>query len=175
MSADPTSTARSDSDRARGSALAHVIFNALLAIGFALLFWRAGDLPASMWEPLGSGSFPRLVLGALICFNLAIIVEQLRRLPHTSALAPGSIRRWLWQHRLALAVLALLTLYLLALPWLGFALASLSFLLATQILLGARSPRRLGVAGVIALVFSFGLAWVFADVFGIMLPAGVLG
>lgn len=175
MSAGHTSATRSESDRARGSALAHIVFNALLAVGFALLFWRADDLPASMWEPLGSGSFPRLVLGTLILFNLAIIVEQLRLLPGSAAIPKAALRQWLWQHRLAFAVLGLFAGYIATLAWLGFAVASLLFLLLTQVLLGARTPRRLGVAVAISLVFSFGLAWLFASVFSIMLPTGVLG
>ncbi len=49
----------------RGGPLAHVLLNIALAALFTALFVRAQALPSSMWEPLGSGSFPRLVLAAL--------------------------------------------------------------------------------------------------------------
>jgi len=166
----PQGAAGTGNDRRRAQAMGHIAFNTALAVGFGLLYWRAESLPSSMWEPLGSGSFPKLTLGGLICFNLAIIVQQTRRLIATSALPNGAIRAWLWSHRLAFVVLALFAAYVLAMPWVGFMWASLAFLAATQMALGARSRRALIAVAVISLIFSFGIALLFGDVFNIMLP-----
>ncbi|WP_110686313.1 tripartite tricarboxylate transporter TctB family protein [Salinicola aestuarinus] len=157
-----------------GQALANAVLNAVLAALFAALFVQADALPSSMWEPLGSGSFPRLVLAALVVFNVLILVQSvlsLRR--HDPAGGPGMIA-WCLQRRLAFATLAAFTLYALLMPWLGFPLASLLFLAGVQWTLGARRGKRLAIALVVSVVFSLGLYWLFGEVFRISLPAGRL-
>ncbi|MDA3919433.1 MAG: tripartite tricarboxylate transporter TctB family protein [Salinisphaera sp.] len=154
----------------RAQALGHIVFNGVLLSVFALLYFRAESLPASMWEPLGSGSFPKLALGVLMVFNVALIAQQAFRLWASSALPHHSVRHWLWRHRLAFVVLALFALYTLALPWVGFGWASMAFLLVTQLALGGRGPRALIAVVLVSLVFSFGLSMLFGDVFNIILP-----
>lgn len=159
----------------RGEPVAHLVLNGILALLFVGLFLRAGELPSSMWEPLGSGSFPRLILAILVLINLAIMLKEARRLRTLQPGEPGMVVQWLRRHRLAFGVLVLLGAYILCLPWLGFALASLCFLLAGQWLLGARTARGLGIALIIALCFSFGIDLLFREVFVISLPRGLLG
>lgn len=159
----------------RGKALANVIFNVCLAALFSALFIQAGDLPSSMWEPLGSGSFPRLVLGTLVIFNVALVIQSTNAWRRTAPTEHDiGFVGWLFQRRLALATLAAFALYALAMPWLGFALASFCFLLAVQVILGARRGRRLLTALIIAVVFSIGLYMLFSHVFLISLPPGRL-
>jgi hypothetical protein len=158
----------------RGKALANVIFNAGLAALFVGLFIQAGDLPSSMWEPLGAGSFPRLILGALVVFNLAIMVQSMMALRGTDRAASAGARQWFLQRRLAFATLAAFAIYALSMPWIGFAMASLLFLLAVQFILGARRGRRLLIAAIIAATFGLGLYALFSHVFLISLPSGRL-
>lgn len=158
----------------RGKALANVIFNAGLAALFVGLFIQAGDLPSSMWEPLGAGSFPRLILGALVVFNLAIMVQSMMALRGTDRATSAGAREWFLQRRLAFATLAAFAIYALSMPWIGFAIASLLFLLAVQFILGARRGRRLLIAAIIAAIFGLGLYALFSHVFLISLPSGRL-
>lgn len=159
----------------RGKALANIIFNVCLGALFLALFVQAGDLPSSMWEPLGSGSFPRLVLGTLVIFNVALVIQSANTWRHTPSTSNDvGLLGWLHQRRLALATLAAFALYAVTMPWLGFALASFCFLLAVQVILGARRGRRLLVALIIAGVFSIGLDLLFRHVFLISLPQGRL-
>lgn len=158
----------------RGKALANLIFNAALAALFVGLFVQAGDLPSSMWEPLGAGSFPRLILGALVIFNLAIVVQSALALRQADPATRVGAGRWFVQRRLAFATLAAFCVYALLMPWIGFALASLLFLLAVQVILGARRGRRLLIACLVAAVFGLGLYALFSHVFLISLPAGHL-
>lgn len=161
-----------DTNTRRANALAHLVLNGILAALFVALFVHAGALPSSAWEPLGSGSFPRLVLAVLILINLAIMIHEWRRYRTEKAAAPGLVKRWLWRHRLAFGVLALFALYIAGVPALGFRLASLLFLALAQLMLGVRRPRSLAIAAVIAVTFSFGIDWLFRDVFIISLPRG---
>ncbi|MDR9440252.1 MAG: tripartite tricarboxylate transporter TctB family protein [Halomonas sp.] len=175
-----THHARSSDDRAyldalRAKAWGHILFNALLALLFAYMFVRAGDLPSSMWEPMGAGTFPRLVLALLVIFNVMIIAQELPILKRTSTLSSGAVRDWLLHHRLAFGVLLLFGLLTAAVPVVGFRWASFPFLVACQYLLGARSGRALIIAALIALALSFGLDSLFRHVFTISLPRGIWG
>ena len=175
---DASRQARSPSDRARqdetrAKAMGHIVLNAILAILFIFLFLQAGSLPSSMWEPLGSGTFPRMVLGALIVFNGMIIVTEIRHFFTTQALPAKALTGWCWQHRLAFGVLGLFALFILAVPIVGFRWASLPFLVACQYLLGARQLRGILIAFAVALVMSFGIEALFRDVFTISLPRGM--
>nr|WP_300315844.1 tripartite tricarboxylate transporter TctB family protein [Halomonas sp.] len=177
---DATRNARSLDDRAhldakRAKAWGHIIFNALLALLFAFMFVRAGDLPSSMWEPMGAGTFPRIVLALLVVFNLMIIIKELPDIKQTSALSQGAVGDWLKQHRLAFGVLILFGLMTAAVPIVGFRWASLPFLIGCQYLLGARSAKALIIAVVIAVALSFGLESLFRHVFTISLPRGMWG
>lgn len=164
-----------DPDTRRANALAHLLLNGSLLVLFAALFVHAGALPSSMWEPLGSGSFPRLVLAVLMVINLGIMAQEWRRYRGAPSASAGLVKRWLWRHRLALGVLALFALYIVGVPTLlGFRLTSLAFLVLVQLALGVRRPRSLAIAAVIAVTFSFGLDWLFRDVFIISLPRGPL-
>ncbi|GHB20629.1 tripartite tricarboxylate transporter TctB family protein [Salinicola rhizosphaerae] len=171
---EATSRSEREVDHARGKALANTLFNVALAALFSALFVQAGELPSSMWEPLGAGSFPRLVLGALVVFNLALIVQSIglyRRAPQQRSVG---FARWCHERRLAFGTLFAFAIYALTMPWIGFMLASLAFLLTVQWLLGARHGRRLVVAIVVAIVFSVGLYALFSHVFLISLPKGRL-
>ena len=159
----------------RSAPLAHMIFNAAMAVLFAALFLRAGELPSSMWEPLGASSFPRLVLALLILINLAIVAKEWRAFAARSPAERGLVARWAWRHRLAFGALGLFALFIFAVPWLGFAWAALVFLMLGQWLLGARSLKGLIIALVVALVFSFGVETLFREVFVISLPRGLFG
>lgn len=144
----------------------------VVAIG---LFFNARGLPTTRWEVLGAGAFPQLVFGLLAVLATVGLVGDLRRLPRGALRRfGGSITVWLRRHYLVVAMFLLLGVYLLLLRTLGFPWSTFGFLLATQALLAPRTPRTLALALVIALVFSFGLNWVFAEIFNVFLPrAGV--
>jgi hypothetical protein len=165
MSAEPDAAAR-------GSRSGQLVSYAGIFALAAWLFWEAGDLPASRWEPLGAGTFPRLVLGALALLAGTALVREFalwRREGGAGRVAPAAA---LVRYRLVAAVLVLFVAYVAALPHLGFALASFAFLLVTQLILGPKTPRAIALMAVVALAFSFGLNWLFAEAFNVFLPRG---
>jgi putative tricarboxylic transport membrane protein len=158
----------------RAKAIGHIVFNLILLGIVAAMFIQAGHLPSSAWEPIGSGTFPRLLLGVLAVLSAIVIIKELASLRQSPALPSGSVVAWCWQHRLAFGVLGLFALYAVAVPMLGFRWATLPFVLACQVLLGARTRRQLGIALIVALVMSLGLDLLFRHVFSISLPRGRL-
>ncbi|HEX2256238.1 MAG TPA: tripartite tricarboxylate transporter TctB family protein [Afifellaceae bacterium] len=140
------------------------------------LYVVAGDLPASRWEPLGAGAFPRLVVATLAFFCAVATIHSVRKLARSSQWAePGAgARVWLARHRLVLALLVGFGVYLAVIAQLGFTLSSFLFLLFAQILLAPRTWQAWAVALAIAIVFSWGVNLLFAEVFQIFLPRGQL-
>lgn len=158
----------------RGGRPGQLVSYAVILAVAAWLFWEAGDLPASRWEPLGAGTFPRLVLGALALLAATALVREFRLWRREGAAVRPALWPVLVRYRLVVAVLGFFLAYVAAMPQLGFSLASLVFLFATQLVLGPKTPRAIAVMAVVALVFSFGLNWLFAEAFNVFLPRGRL-
>jgi len=58
---------------------------------------------------------------------------------------------------------------------LGFSIATFLFLLVAQLIAAPRDRRTIVTALLVAVVFSFGLNWLFAEGFTVFLPRGLLG
>jgi putative tricarboxylic transport membrane protein len=140
------------------------------------LYLVARDLPASRWEPLGAGAFPKLVLGTLALFCAIAAVHSIRKLVTSSQWAePGAgARAWLVRHRFVVILFAGFGIYLAAIAQLGFTLASFAFLLFAQVLLAPRRWQSWVIALAIAAIFSWGVNLLFAEVFDVFLPRGRL-
>lgn len=107
---------------------------------------------------LGPGFWPRLVLAGL---GLACLLKALgdwrRGTPDPAAGAAMEPASEISRARLA-AGIALIVLYVLAAPWLGFMLATTAFIAAFMALAGARSPLAItanAVAGTAILLYAF--------------------
>lgn len=141
----------------------------------AALFVSAGRIPSSRFETLGAGAFPRFVFGAICLVAVIAIVDALRKIPRGAWANFGKeCLAWAKRCHLVFVCLAAFSLYIVGLPILGFSIASFIFVLGLQVILMPRRPVALLVAVVVALMFSFGLNWLFAEVFTVFLPRGVL-
>ncbi|TAM87583.1 MAG: tripartite tricarboxylate transporter TctB family protein [Candidimonas sp.] len=159
---------------ARAKAVADILFNAALLVLGATMFVMAGSLPSPRFGVLGPAAFPRMVIVVMVCFNIAIIAMEARRLARTLPLPAQFHRSWLWRNRLMLGTLVLFSAYVVAVPVAGFGWATFVFILATEFLLGFRHGwRRIVIAILISLAFSFGMDWVFNHIFSIFLPTGM--
>lgn len=149
----------------------------VLLIAAAGLYVAAIGLPVSRWEPLGAGAFPKLVMGLLAGLCLVAIVLSARRLSRWGVPKgwTARIRAFIVAHRLVLLVFLAFGLYLAGLRTLGFSIATFLFLLVAQLIVAPRDRRTIVTALVIAIIFSFGLNWLFAEGFTVFLPRGLLG
>jgi hypothetical protein len=149
-----------------------VAYVALFAVS-AALFLEAAGLPVSRFERLGAGAFPMIVHGTLMALLLGAIVATIRRLPRAAyARFAADVRDWAVARRLVFFLFACLGLYLAVMPVVGFAPATFVFLAVMQGVLAPKTPVALGTTLVLALVFSYGLNWLFAEVFNVFLPRG---
>ncbi len=165
--------ARGPEERKEAGEVARLISYAVLLVTAVLLYVEATGLPTSRWGVLGAGAFPKLVLGALAVLALVAIIDSVRKL--RAAGWPGfgwAVVWWLRARRLVIFLFVLLAVYLWAVPWVGFSIATFVFLLVAQTLLAPRTWFAAGVGLVIAVLFSFGMNWLFAEVFLVFLPRG---
>ncbi len=119
--------------------------------------------------PIGPGFYPRLVLGLTAVFALALLVTdaiaQRRRQPAMEAERPN--------YRRVVLLFLVFFLYVAALPWLGYRVATFLFVAGAQAVLDLPRDRRqwivlLGVALVTAAVTYF----VFEHYLTVLLPRG---
>ena len=144
----------------------------LLALS-AGLFLEAWAIPTSRFEALGAGAFPMLVHACLSLLLVASIAGSLRRIPIDAyGRFAGAAAAWAREKRLVLVLFACLAVYVGAMPLIGYPVATLLFLIVLQITLAPKTRAALAVALVLSLVFSFGLNWLFAEVFNVFLPRG---
>jgi hypothetical protein len=146
---------------------------ALLAVSVGL-FLEARTIPTSRFEVLGAGAFPMLVHGTLIALLLIAIAGSVRKIPgdaygRVSALITDLIRA----RRLVFAVLVCLAIYLWFMPVVGYPIATFAFLVVLQITLAPKTRKAAAIAITLSLIFSFGLNWLFAEVFNVFLPRGL--
>jgi putative tricarboxylic transport membrane protein len=102
---------------------------------------------------LGPGFWPRLVLSGLALACLGKLAGEWRRRAGADAAALVPI-----SHARLVAAVALILLYALATPAIGFALASVAFIAAFMALAGARSPLVIAanaLGGTVVLLYTF--------------------
>jgi hypothetical protein len=145
---------------------------AILAVSVGL-FLEARTIPTSRFEVLGAGAFPMLVHGVLILLLVSAIVGSVRTIP-TGAYGrfAAQASEWAKARRLVFVLFGCLAAYLFAMPVIGYPIATFAFLVVFQIILAPKTRKAFGIALVLALIFSFGLNWLFAEVFNVFLPRG---
>ena len=138
-----------------------------LALAIVLFFHTRGLDEVAQAGQLGPGFWPRMVLIGLGVSCAAKLVVDVRRRHRTArhvADAPAPIS----PARLVVAT-ALLVLYALALPLLGFALATAGFIAAFMALAGARSVAGIAATAVLTTV---AVLYVFIRIVYLPLPKG---
>ncbi|MCA0998695.1 tripartite tricarboxylate transporter TctB family protein [Alloyangia pacifica] len=155
--------------------IARLLSYVLILFASVGLFLAAAGIPTSRFERLGAGAFPKIVFAGIALMAVVAIVDALRKIP-SDAYGRFASQTCAWARRsyLVFVTLAALAVYLILIPLLGFSIASFLFILGVQLVLMPRRPATMLIAVVVAVVFSFGLNWLFAEVFNVFLPRGVL-
>lgn len=114
----------------------------------------------------GPSFFPLLIIACVFALSLALLVKGLRGLR-----ADGGEQAQAGNSRQPFAALAGFVVYLAALPYAGFIIASVVFFAALMLLYGAR---RHALTALAALAFPIVLYFIFRYGFHIVLPRGPL-
>lgn len=161
------------------------VLSGLACFAFAAWIWYvAGDVPAmTATDNLGGRFFPRLISGAMMVASLGLLITGLMGIEISAGTArapteaeesaaaradqlsigPGEVRLGLF--------VVVMALYVAALPWLGYLLASVIAFAVMLVLAGERRPLAvvLGAPGITVLLYLL-----FAVLFGQNVPEGTL-
>ena len=140
---------------------------AILAASLVLFALTLG-LKESPLVPIGPGFYPRIVLGLTALLALGVMVTDLWH-PSAAAIAP----REKLNYRMVVAMFAVFGLYCGALPFLGFRVATLVYVAATNAMLEPPKGGR-GWARVIlvALITTVVVYFAFERYLSVLLPRG---
>ena len=131
-----------------------------------VLFGLTLELRPNALVPIGPGFYPRIVLGLTAVLALSLVVFDF--LGPKKASSAGNLN-----HGLVLAVFAIFGLYVGALPYLGFRIATFAFVAALQATLEPpRAARAWAVVGVTALVTTVATWFLFEHYLHVLLPRG---
>jgi putative tricarboxylic transport membrane protein len=129
-----------------------------------VLFWLTLGLKDSPLVPIGPGFYPRIVLAVTALLALAVFVSSLKQ----ESEKPKALN-----YGMVVTMFAVFGLYAVALPWLGFRVATFAYVAAANALL---DPPR-GLAGwarvaILAAVTSAATYIVFEHYLTVLLPRG---
>ncbi|WP_158625926.1 tripartite tricarboxylate transporter TctB family protein [Arsenicitalea aurantiaca] len=159
------------------------ILAAVLIAFSALIFWGTLNLAPSPFEPLGASAFPRFIAVLVAIFSIGLVFMPSEReepeLPVVADPAPelaGPVDDDQVGMRatpvMALATVGCTIVYAIALQAriVSFAISTAIFLLVLMTILTRFNPRAMPLTLVMAVVFGFGLEYVFTSVFVVNLP-----
>lgn len=139
-----------------------------------VLFWATLGLQKHPLVPIGPDFYPKLVLGVTAVLAALLVVRDLiarRRARTAPPVAPAAAARP--NYPLVLAAFGIFAVYVAAIPYLGFRVATLIFLVAMQAALDRpRSARRWIAAGLLAIATTVATYYVFEAYLHVLLPRG---
>jgi Mn2+/Fe2+ NRAMP family transporter len=136
------------------------------------LFWATFGLERHPLVPVGPEFYPRLVLGATAFLALLLVVSDV--VAHRRAQVAPAAPTARANYTLVVIAFAIFAIYVIALPYLGFRVATFAFLVAMPLALQpARGVRRRWiVVFVIALVATIVIYLAFDSYLQVLLPRG---
>ena len=130
-----------------------------------LLFGLTLGLKDNPLVPIGPGFYPRIVLGVTAVLALAVLVFSLKQKK------PGKAETL--NYGMVLSMFAMFGLYCGALPFLGFRIATLLYLVATNTMLDyPKNAKGWGRVAIVSIVTTVVVYFVFERYLTVLLPRG---
>jgi hypothetical protein len=138
---------------------------AVLAASLFLFALTLGLKPSPL-VPIGPGFYPRIVLGLTALLAAALIVFDLLRKRASAPLEKAN-------YRAVVLHFAVFAGYVVALPWLGFRIATFVYIAAANLLLDPpRDAKGWLRAGALALIASAVVYYAFEHYLSVLMPRG---
>lgn len=138
-----------------------------------VLFLGAQKVKTLSVSSVGSGTFPSFIAVLLAIVSVAIIVggvKKAREPDEKTEKAAEKTRLWA-----VLATFAIMALYALLMPKVGFIITTMAYLFAQMYIMAAKEHQKPVLFGIISIVTSVSVYYMFVKIFNLMLPAGILG
>jgi putative tricarboxylic transport membrane protein len=132
-----------------------------------VLYWLTLGLHANPLVPVGPGFYPRIVLGVTSALAALLVVIDW----FAPRVRPSAARI---DYRVVAIMFLMFGVYAVALPFLGFRLATFLYVVAANALLDPpRGPRAWARAGLVGLVTAVVTFYVFEHYLLVLLPRGI--
>ena len=141
-----------------------------ILVASAVLWIESGNIPGpNSWQTYGSALYPRILIATMAALTFLLLIRELLSSGRTNAFR--EISRWVVTESRILAAMVLFGLYIAAMPWVGFIMATIAYLYATLLLLWhPMDTRRLIVSAVLAVVVAVSVSVIFETALAIRLP-----
>ena len=134
-------------------------------------------LPASSFEPLSPGTFPQMIMIFMFILSVLLILEKKKALESISGKRPifqGILPYFIvLKHRKVFTTFAFFIFYIVLMKYIGFRIATFSFLLLTQASLCPNFKRYGVTIFIISLILTLGSFYFFQNYLGVIFPMGL--
>jgi len=135
-----------------------------------VLFWLTLGVKGNPMVPIGPGFYPRIVLGITAVLALWLVAADWNAARKAAPQAQPQAKR---NYRLVALMFLVFGVYCGALPYLGFRIATLGYLAASNVMLNPpRGARGWGRVGLLALIATVIVYYVFEHYLLVLLPRG---
>lgn len=152
----------------RKNSKADIVAAICLLLVSLLVFWISKDFPSSK-TGIGVSTFPKLLAGLLIIFSIVIIIQAIKNSSFSKK--EPTFKEFKKGHKLIIAVIIILIIYIQMLEVLGFILSSFLLLITLMFIFG---ERRKIILLVVPMLFSVILYLVFSKMAMVFLPEGII-
>ena len=152
----------------RKNSKADIVAAICLLLVSLLVFWISKDFPSSK-TGIGVSTFPKLLAGLLIIFSIVIIIQAIKNSSFSKK--EPTFKEFKKGHKLIIAVIIILIIYIQMLEVLGFILSSFLLLITLMFIFG---ERRKIILLLVPLLFSVILYLVFSKMAMVFLPEGII-
>ena len=151
--------------------MGELIVGILFLILSIIIFFQAGSLPDSSYEPLGPAGFPRIIVLLMGILSFFLIVKKIRSIDFDKINL--NFRTIYKKYKLIFVTLINFLFYILIMRFIGFRISTFLFVFITQLLLGPRDKKKYLLISIIALVISLGSYYFFQNYLGVIFPTGI--
>ncbi|NQU99409.1 MAG: tripartite tricarboxylate transporter TctB family protein [Parcubacteria group bacterium] len=152
----------------RQNSKADIVAAICLSLVSFLVFWISKGFPSSK-TGIGVNAFPKLLAGLLIIFSIIIIIQAIKNSSFSKK--EPIFKEFKKGHKLIIAVIIILIIYIQMLEVLGFILSSFLLLITLMFIFG---ERRKIILLLVPLLFSVILYLVFSKMAMVFLPEGII-
>ncbi len=144
----------------------------VILVGSLALYWATLSIQSNPLVPVSPAFYPRLVLGATALLGAILVARDV--LARRAVRAAGVVARTARpRYGMVVLMFAIFAAYALALPYVGFRIATFAFVAVMQLALEpARGARRWIAVLVVALATTLVAYYVFEEYLQVLLPRG---
>lgn len=152
----------------------------LFSAGYLIYATRIDVFTGSGSTPLSARFVPYLWGGCLLLLSVILIFRGVRQ--RKAAMANGEVTKsniclgeLLKEHYEVILTFIFLAIYIALMEPIGFLIMTILFLFAEILILTPKDKRNYIIAAIVAIVFSFGIDFIFVRLLNVLLPLGIFG